>query len=185
MRAGRLLYLLAILLLLLGLGTAGRAWADSAPAPDAQTGFVTPTPGPDGRVVYVVKEGDDLWTIAALSGKTLEELMALNGIQPGDYIIPGMQLVLGFGGPVEATAGPGAQPSPTSIPATPTPAMNVPIRLNPGDVQYVEFGAQPSAALGGDGGPGGQRSPLLGVVGLALLLAAGGLGYLASRYGRE
>ena len=264
MRIRRLVPHLTILLLLLGLGTAGRAWADSAPAPDAQTGFVTPTPGPDGRVVYVVKEGDDLWTIAALSGKTLEELMALNGIQPGDYIIPGMQLVLGFGGPVEATAGPGAQPSPTSIPATPTPAfgtgqicvllfvdlngdarfeetelplpegevsvidvngvvageqttsdvpegycfteipngdynisaavpvgynpttaMNVPIRLNPGDVQYVEFGAQPSAALGGDGGPGGQRSPLLGVVGLALLLAAGGLGYLASRYGRE
>src|SRR3972149_7677287 len=112
MRNRRLVLPLTILLLL-GLGTAGRAWADSEPAPHAQTGFVTPTPGPDGRVVYVVKEGDDLWTIAALSGKTLEELMALNGIQPGDYIIPGMQLVLGFGGPAQPTAGPGALPSPT------------------------------------------------------------------------
>src|SRR3989337_1452231 len=109
MRTGRLSYLLAIMLLLLGLGTAGRAWADSGPPPLAQTGFVTPTPGPDGRVVYIVKEGDDLWTIAALSGRTLEELMALNGIQPGDYIIPGMQLVLRFGGPVEPTARPGAR----------------------------------------------------------------------------
>lgn len=237
--------------------------AESGASPQSQTGFVTPTPGPDGRVVYIVKEGDDLWTIAALSGKSLEELMALNGIQPGDYLIPGMELVLGFGGPAQPTAAPGARPTATSIPATATPtlgtgqicvllfvdangdarfeegelalpdgevsvidvdgnvagahttdsapegycfdeirngdynvsaavpvgynpttAMNVPVRLNPGDVQYVEFGAQASAALGGDG-DGGRRSPLLGVLGLALLLAAGGLGYLASRYGRE
>jgi len=264
MRTGRHTLLLAIVTILLGLGTAGRAAAASGPPPQSQTGFVTPTPGPDGRVVYVVKEGDDLWTIAALSGKTLEELMALNGIQPEDYITPGMQLILGFGGPAQPTAVPGALPSPTSIPATPTPAfgtgqicvllfvdengdarfgesepplpggevsvidingnvagehttddvpeghcfaevpngdfnvsaavpvgynpttaMNIPVRLNPGDVQYVEFGAQASAALGGDGREGGQRSPLLGVLGLALLLAAAGLGYLASRYGRE
>lgn len=264
MRLGRLWQLFMIGMLLPGLGTAGRAAAESGPPPQSQTGFVTPTPGPDGRVVYIVREGDDLWTIAALSGKSLEELMALNGIQPGDYIIPGMELVLGFGGPVQPTSGPGAPASPTPIPATPTPAfgtgqicvllfvdengnarfevselplpggevsvidvngnvagrqttdevpeghcfseipngdynvsaaapagynpttaMNVPVRLNPGDIQSVEFGAQASAALGGDGRDGGERSPVLGVVGLALLLAAGGLGYLATRYGRE
>jgi hypothetical protein len=263
MRTGKLLLPLAAVLLLLGLNTASRAYAGSGPPPQSQTSFVTPTPGPDGRIVYTVKEGDALWTIAALSGKTLEELMALNGLQPGDYITPGMQLVLGFGGPAQPTAGPGAPPTQTSVPATPTPAfgtgqicvllfvdangdarfedgelplpdgevsvidvdgnvagetttddtpeghcfaeirngdynvsaavpvgynpttaMNVPVRLNPGDVQYVEFGAQASAALGGGGQDGGQRSPLLGVLGLALLLVAGGLGYLASRYGK-
>lgn len=260
----KLMVVFAGVIFFLGLETAGRAAAESDPPPQSQTAFVTPTPGPDGRIVYVVKEGDALWTIAALSGKTPEELMALNGIQPGDFITPGMELVLGFGGPVQPTAAPGALPSPTSIPATATPAlgtgqicvllfvdangdarfedgelplsngevsvidvdgnvageqttddtpeghcfaeirngdynvsaavpvgynpttaMNVPVRLNPGDVQYVEFGAQASAALGGNGGDGSPRSPLLGVVGLALLLVAGGLGYLASRYGRD
>lgn len=264
MRIAGLLPLTAIVVLILGLGTAGRAGAESGPPPQSQTSFVTPTPGPDGRIVYIVKEGDAIWTIAALSGKTPEELMALNGIQPGDFITPGMELVLGFGGPVQPTAEPGAVPSATSIPTTPTPifgtgqicvllfvdsngdarfeegelalpngevsvidvdgnvageqttddtpeghcfdeirngdynvsaavpvgynpttAMNVPVRLNPGDVQYVEFGAQASAALGGGSGDGSQRSPLLGVLGLALLMIAGGLGYLASRYGRE
>jgi hypothetical protein len=264
MRTARYLLPLAVVFLILGLNSVGRADAGSTTAPELQSSFVTPTPGPDGRIVYIVKEGDDLWTIAALSGKTLEELMALNGIQPGDYITPGMELVLGFGGPAQPTAGPGAPPSPTPIPATATPpfgtgqicvllfvdangdarfedgevalpggevsvidvngnvageettddapeghcfaeirngdynvsaavpvgynpttAMNIPVRLNPGDVQYVEFGAQASTALGGSAYAGGQRSPLLGVVGLALLLAAGGLGYLASRYGRE
>lgn len=264
MRTARFLLPLAVALIVLGLHSASRAAAESGPPPLSQTSFVTPTPGPDGRIVYIVKEGDDLWTIAALSGKTLEELMALNGIQPEDYITPGMELVLGFGGPAQPTAGPGAAPSPTSIPATPTPAfgtgqicvllfvdangdarfeegeialpdgevsvidvdgtvagehttddtpeghcfaeirngdynvsaavpvgynpttaMNVPVRLNPGDVQYVEFGAQASAALGGSGRDGGQRSPLLGVLGLALLVVAGGLGYLASRYGKQ
>jgi hypothetical protein len=264
MRIAKLILPLAVLILVLGLKSAGQAGAESGPPPQFLTSFVTPTPGPDGRIVYIVKQGDDLWTIAALSGKTLEELMALNGIQPGDYITPGMELVLGFGGPAQPTAGPGATPTQTSIPATATPAfgtgqicvllfvdangdarfedgevalpggevsvidvdgnvageqttdnapeghcfaeipngdynvsaavpvgynpttaMNVPVRLNPGDVQYVEFGAQPSAALGAGDGADSLRSPLLGVVGLALLFVAGGLAYLASRYGRE
>lgn len=235
-----------------------------AAAPRLQ-GFQTPTPGPDGKIIYIVKAGDDLWTIAALSGKTVEEIMALNGIQPGDYITPGMQLLLGLAGPVLPTAAPESRPTVTIRPPTPTPifgagaicvllfldvngnarvdegelpleggqislaepsgviagehtttadpegycfedilngdynvsaatpqdynpttAMNTPIRLAPGEVKYIEFGAQASAAIsGGSRGGGNSRSSVLGVLGLGLLVAAGALGFFALRYGRR
>lgn len=232
-------------------------------APAQAQGFVTPTPGPDGKIIYIVQDGDALWTIAALSGKSVEELMALNGIQSGDFLRPGMELLLGIAGPAQATAVPQAQPSDTPRPLTPTPVfgtgeicvmlfldvngdarltegepplaggqisiadptgvlagehttdttlegycfvqlqngdynvsaaapedhnptttMNVPVRLDPGEVKHIEFGAQASAALGGGGGSA-SRSSVLGVIGVILLLAAIGLGLVASRYTRR
>jgi LysM repeat protein len=228
------------------------------------TAFPTPTPGPDGTIIYIVKEGDTLWRIAAIAGMKPEELAALNGMQVNDFLTLGMQLVLGLGGPAEPTIQAGALPSPTSPPATSTPvygtgeicvllyvdqngnahkeeeepalaggqvsvaeatggvagehqtdgnlegycfaelgngdynvsaavppeynpttSMNLPVRLKAGDVQYVQFGAQASAALGGDqdGGDGG-RSSVLGLLGVLLLVGAGVLGFAASRAGR-
>ena len=233
--------------------------------PSLQVDFQTPTPGPDGKIVYIVKEGDSLWTIAALSGITVEELRALNGIQPNDFISPGMELLLGLGGPELPTAVPGDVASPTPVPVTPTPlvntgeicillfgddngnarldegemalpngelsvadvqgvvvgeitttedlegscftalpagdynvsaavppehnpttSMNIPIRLQPGEIKNVEFGAQPSAALlGSSTDPDDGQSTLLGLLGGLLLIAAGGLGYYASRMSRK
>jgi len=233
-------------------------------APGLQpTPFQTPTPGPDGRIIYVVQEGDSPWAIAAIAGIPLEQLYALNGMQPGDFINPGDRLVLGIGGPVIPTAPPGSAPTPTSIAASPTPifgtgvicvllfadtngnarldagepplaggqvsvitltgalaaeyttevllnedgepdsycfpdlengdynvsvgvppesnpttSMNYPVHLDPGATKYVEFGAQPS---GGGGGGDSTTSTLLGIIGVAMLLAGGGLGYYAAR----
>jgi hypothetical protein len=237
----------------------------AAAQPSAQGAFPTPTPGPDGRIIYVVKEGDSAWTIAAVAGLSLEELMALNGLQANDFITPGMQLVLGLAGPAQPTAGAFAEPTETPVPPTPTPtfgtgevcvllfidqngngrldtgeaalangqvsiadvggavagehttddaadgycfadlqsgdynvsaavppdynpttAMNLPLRLEAGEIKYVEFAAQPSAAIAGNGGlDGGNRSLLLGLVGMALLLSAIGLGVYAARLGRR
>jgi hypothetical protein len=234
-------------------------------APESQTQFQTPTPMADGRIIYIVKEGDSLWTIAALSGLTVEEVRALNGIQPNDFISPGMELILGLGGPAQPTEAVIAETSPTPLQTTPTPlvgtgevcvllfvdqngnarwdegeppliegqisvadvdgivvgeratdenpegycfidvlfgdynvsaavpagynpttAMSVPLRLQPGDIKYVDFGAQPSAALAGITADENERpSTLLGVIGIVLLLAAGGLAYYATRYGRK
>lgn len=235
------------------------------------TPFLTPTPRADGRIVYVVQEEDTLWRIAAIAGLSLEELMALNGIQPGDFLTPGTELFLGSASPTsgEGESG-GVQSGPTEIPMTPTPVvgtgdicvllfedlngngtldegepalpggqvsvvaltgdlvgdyttealdleinpdgycfeelsngdynvsaavppnynpttgLNVPVSLNPGEIQYLQFGAQPGSAMGGaNGEPGGGRSALLGVIGLALLAAAGGLAYYASRMSRR
>jgi hypothetical protein len=120
----RLIPALAPLLLLvmafsaLALSDVGGARAGPALQP---TPFQTPTPGPDGRIVYVVQEGDSPWSIAAIAGISLEQLYALNGMAPGDFINPGDRLVLGIGGPVIPTAAPGGVALPTPVPASPTP----------------------------------------------------------------
>ena len=246
--------------------------AENNPKPALQpTPFLTPTPRQDGKVVYLVQEGDSLWRIAAIAGITLEELMAMNGIQPGDYITPGMELELGVGGPAIATAAPfDAQATPTQDILTPTPVvgsaeicimlfkdengngrleegelplaggqisvvdvngivagevttedlsdeedpvghcfpevmsgdynvsaavppeynpttvLNVPVSLNPGDIKYLQFGAQPSSSIGGSlGTDDGDRSTVLGLLGVLLLISAGALGYYASRISRR
>lgn len=246
---------------------AGAAGAAPPLAPPAQpTAFPTPTPGPDGRIVYIVQPGDSPWRIAAIAGMTVEELMAMNGMLPDDFITPGMQLVLGLAGPAVATSSaPTSEPVPTGPPVTPTPifgtgeicvllfvdtngnarldevevalpegrvtvvnvagqvageattdetaeghcfadlqndeynvsaavppgynpttSMSLPLRLAPGEIKYVEFGAQPSGALGGPLSPEEQvRSTLLGVLGVGLVVAAGALGYYASRLNRR
>ena len=243
------------------------ALAHNDQAPSLQpTPFPTPTPGPNGVIVYIVKEGDTLWRVAAIAGLSLEELMAMNGIQPGDFISPGMQLELGRGGPVESTSAPSSpRQTATSIGVSPTPitgtgeicvllfldrngnsrleegeepisggqlsvvnivgvlvgefttdteleghcfsdmesgdynvsaavpvdfnpttGLNVPVSLNPGDIKYLQFGAQPSSAIENEfSGGGSGRSALLGVVGVVLLLLAGGLAVYASRMGRK
>jgi len=246
--------------------------AENSSKPALQpTPFLTPTPRQDGKIVYFVQEGDSLWRIAAIAGITLEELMAMNGIQPGDYISPGMELELGVGGPAVATAAPfDAQTTPTqdlltptaivgsaeicimlfmdengngrleegelplaggqlsivdingivageittedlseeedpvghcfpeltngdynvsaAVPPeyNPTTGLNVPVSLNPGDIKYLQFGAQPSSSIGGsiDTDDGG-RSTILGLLGVLLLLSAGALGYYATRISRR
>ena len=59
------------------------------------TPFQTPTPNAAGAILYIVLDGDSLWRIAAIAEISVEELMALNGIQSGDFISPGMELILG------------------------------------------------------------------------------------------
>ncbi len=261
LRGMAMLGLVSISLAPMGVALAG-PWI----APQGQGGaFPTPTPGPDGRIIYQVQENDDFWTIAAVAGISLEELYALNGIQPGDFAVPGMELLLGFSGPAQASPQPEDQPTATSEAPTPTPefstanlcvllyldengnarldggeeplaggqvsivdasgalaeeiqtttdpegtciekldagdynisaaapaeynpttSMSLPLRMQPGDVHYVQFGAQPSAALTRPGGQdGGGGSIWFGVIGGLLLLAAGGLGYYAFRYDRR
>lgn len=195
--------------------------------------------------------------------------MALNGIQPGDFITPGMQLELGVGGPVQPTGAPASAlttatvPAATSTPATgtgeicvllfedddgdgrldsgelalaggqisivdvsgalaadyttealdleinpsgfcfedlinadynvsaavptsynPTTGLNAGVTLNPGDIKYLQFGAQPSAGLSNDN-QGSGRSTILGLVGAVLLIGAVGLGYYATRLNKK
>lgn len=242
------------------------AVASSENAPELQlTPFLTPTPGPDGQIVYIVQEGDSFWRIAAIAGISLDELYALNGIQPDDFAVSGMELLLGFAGPVEPTIDPDALGSPTPASITPTPefstgeicvllfhdtngnahleegepaladgqisivdvsgvvaveattdenpegqcfddleagdynvsaavpeeynpttSMSLPLRLIAGDIKYVQFGAQPSTTITDEIPDQGQSGTLwLGIFGIFLLLAAGGLAYYASRYSRR
>jgi len=75
-----------------------------------------------------------------------------------------------------------------AVPAeyNPTTSMNLPLRLLPGDIKYVQFGAQASAALGNNQQDLGRgQSLLFGIFGMILLIVAGVLGYYASRYQRR
>ena len=89
-------------------------------APLAQlTAFPTPTPGQDGRILYIVQEGDTLWRIAAITGVTLDQLRLLNKLAEDETLQPGDVLLIGLAGPALMTDTPG--PSPTPLPASPTP----------------------------------------------------------------
>lgn len=266
----RVLALSLLLLLLAAVAIWVPALADSPRLPASQAGsYATPTPGPDGKIVYIIQEGDTLWVIAARAGLSVEQLRALNGLAINDIIVPGKPLLLGYAGPAQPTADAGEAPTPTAPPPTPTPVfgtaticallfvdqngnarldagepplgggqvsiadvngklaaefatkveydadnlplshcvtdlqtgdynvsaavppdynpttvMSIPVRLDPGDTRYVEFAAQPSAALVNSGDGGGTRSTALGLLGLLLLAAAGALAVYASRLGR-
>ncbi|MBN1264853.1 MAG: LysM peptidoglycan-binding domain-containing protein [Anaerolineales bacterium] len=66
-----------------------------------------------------------------------------------------------------------------------TTSMNLGITLEAGDVSYIQFGAQASGVVDlPDNDQGNQRSLVLGILGVCLLIAAGGLGFYAFRYTR-
>jgi LysM repeat protein len=117
---GLVLFLVAPLLVWLaaGWGFLGLS-ATARAAPPAQIPIYTPTPGPDGRIIYIVQPNDTLLGISLITGVTIEKLRALNNLT-SDTIFEGQELLLGLGGPAEFTPTPG--PTPTSTPILPTPS---------------------------------------------------------------
>ncbi len=68
------------------------------PPPTADLFRSTPTPQPDGRIIYIVQAGDTLVGIASRFGYSvaqLNELYVLNNIQPSDFLQLGQELILG------------------------------------------------------------------------------------------
>jgi LysM repeat protein len=94
----------------------------AAPAPQ-YTAIASPTPGPDGRIIYIVQEGDTLWRISAITGVSLDELRRLNNLTAEDIIQPGERLLLGLGGPSDIPPTEGPAPTPTSDLPTATPMI--------------------------------------------------------------
>ena len=89
---------------------AGVAFPVSA-APQPQ-GFVTSTPGPDGRIIYIVKEGDTCSQVALLHGITVPQLRQFNTrLDENCTLNPGQQLIVGL--------------SVSSLPTLPPPATLV------------------------------------------------------------
>ena len=99
---------------------------NAAPPQQLPTPFLTPTPLPDGRILYTVQEGDFLERIASVAGITVAELRRLNNIPATvDLITPGQVLLLGLAGPGDVTPEPGDTPADGVIaPLTPTPIQN-------------------------------------------------------------
>jgi LysM repeat protein len=88
--------------------------------PPAATTFRTPTPGPDGNIIYVVQDGDTLWRISAISGVSVDEIRSMNGLT-SDIISIGQRLIIGQG----TSSNPEATAAPTTDPNQPTADANV------------------------------------------------------------
>jgi hypothetical protein len=94
-------------------------------APSAQVSqYSTPTPGPDGRIIYIVKAGDTCTSVALLNGVTQDYLRQTNHLDQNCTLVEGSQLVLGIGGPAAVSPTPGPSPVPTALLPTATPAAS-------------------------------------------------------------
>jgi len=64
----------------------------AAPAAQVQT-YATPTPGADGRIIYVVEEGDNCLRISLMTGVSMEYLRQTNHLDENCTILTGQQLI--------------------------------------------------------------------------------------------
>ena len=110
------LILLAVLLAFFGLTLP--AQASSQPQ---LVQYATPTPQPDGRIIYIVQAGDNCTSISLKTGVSMDLLRSQNPTLDCNLVVIGQQLLLGVGGPAAFTPTPGPSPTPTIVPPTPTP----------------------------------------------------------------
>ena len=117
----RFLFSLGLILALLTLFT--RTFSAQALPPPQVVQFSTPTPQPDGRIIYIVQAGDNCIAISLKTGVPLQVLYAQNPQLNTDCsnLREGMELLLGLGGPSAFTPTPGPSPTATAIPPTATP----------------------------------------------------------------
>lgn len=95
--------------------------ANSANAAPPAQGFVTSTPGPDGRILYTVVAGDNCSSVAFQHGITVQQIRQYNTrLDENCTLTIGQQIIVGL---VQPQTGPTPGPSPTLSPlvATPTP----------------------------------------------------------------
>lgn len=155
-----------------------------------------PPPTPTLPAVHVVQEGETLWTIAAIHGMTLDELLTINGLQRGAVLLPGDQVKLREPDPptdvptetptateppaptetatpipASATPPPASATAPVTAPPTETAAPTRPPTLVPGDTPPATLAAAPQTIVPGGDGSGNQMM-------LAAALAAAGLALL-------
>jgi hypothetical protein len=94
--------------------------AQASPHPQLAQ-YATPTPGPDGRIIYIVQAGDNCTSISLKTGVSIDLLLSQNPTLDCNLVIEGQQLLLGIGGPAALSPTPGPSPTPTLVPPTPTP----------------------------------------------------------------
>ncbi len=109
---------LFILFSLLGMVLFG-LWLPANAAPNVQQTDPTATALIDGRILYIVKAGDNCFRVAALHGITVEQLRQLNKeLDENCSLTEGQELLISI---VSIVGTPTAGPSPTPAPPTVTP----------------------------------------------------------------
>lgn len=111
---------LIVLISMLLLGIVAAAVSPAAAEPPSQVVYQTPTANPDGRVLYIVQEGDTCLRIELLTGVKVETLRTLNKLDQNCTINPKQELLLALIVP-EATPTP--NPNITATPPLPTPTQ--------------------------------------------------------------
>lgn len=91
------------------------AWVPAAP-------LAVSTPAADGSIRHIVQSGETLWTIAAVYGLSVDALVAINALQPDQFIHEGDELLIQEG--AAPTASPSA--SITAFPTRPTATQGAP-----------------------------------------------------------
>ena len=89
-----------------------------AASPVQQVAFPSPTPGPDGRIIYMVKAGETCTQISLLYGVSVEYIRTTNLLDENCTLREGQALMIGVG--TASGGAPTAGPSPTPTIALPT-----------------------------------------------------------------
>jgi hypothetical protein len=112
---------LAIFLFLTGLFL---LWLQNpvAASPVQQVAFPSPTPGPDGRIIYIVKAGETCTQISLLYGVSVEYIRTTNLLDENCTLREGQSLMIGIGGPSGGSPTPGPSPTPAPVLPTVTPS---------------------------------------------------------------
>jgi len=88
-------------------------------SPLGQVAYPSPTPGPDGRIIYIVQAGDTCEQLSLLYNVSVEYIRTTNLLDDKCTLREGKPIMLGIGGPSSVSPTPG--PTPTATPVTPTP----------------------------------------------------------------
>src|SRR5512137_142454 len=114
-----------VLALLLCLAGVTLLWSQipAAASPAAQVAYPSPTPGPDGRIIYKVKAGDTCTMISLLYGVSVEYIRTTNLLDENCTLHEGQDLMIGIGGP--SVPSPTPNPALTATPAPPTATPQV------------------------------------------------------------
>ncbi|MGA2489579.1 MAG: SdrD B-like domain-containing protein [Anaerolineales bacterium] len=112
---------LAIFLFLAGVGMLWSQMPVEASPAQQQVAYPSPTPGPDGRIIYIVKKGDTCIEISLLYGVSLEYIRTTNLLDENCTLREGQKLMIGVGGPSIASPTPNPAATATEVTLTATP----------------------------------------------------------------
>jgi hypothetical protein len=90
----------------------------AAASPVEQVAYPSPTPGSDGRIIYIVKAGETCTQISLLYGVSVEYIRTTNLLDENCTLQEGQRLMIGVGEPTSASPTP--NPFTTGLPPTPT-----------------------------------------------------------------
>lgn len=115
MNAKRFLILLSLIALLMF-----GVWLPANAAPSLQQQIGTPTPGADGRIMYIVQPGDSCTRVSLLMNIPVEQIRQLNSkLDENCTLVEGQELLIGIVAPSTATPEPVISVGTATI--TPTP----------------------------------------------------------------